>query len=300
MGAYDEKPWLARYTPGQPADIDVEYADVLSLFRATVERTPDGDAIRYFDGRITFRELDQLTDAFAAAVIALGFSRGDRVALYLQNVPQFVIAQIGTWKAGGIAASINPMNRARELEQLHSPTRRPSDCAHSSATDDLASSSPPTPTARDSAPPTAYSGSSPSTAKTRATSPSRSAKTPPNCSSQQAPPPCARPSPPPPVWPLRSSTPALASTPTGWTPSKARCTALAAPPKSSPPSRSPAGRRTSPTWSPVPASRPRSHCPKSSTLPRQGRWIPACGHVLEEPIDRSNRSPTWELTPTSR
>lgn len=38
--------------------------------------------------------------------------------MYLQNVPQFVLGLVGTWKAGGIAVSINPMNRERELELL--------------------------------------------------------------------------------------------------------------------------------------------------------------------------------------
>jgi long-chain acyl-CoA synthetase len=118
MSIYDDKPWLARYAPGQPAEIAVEYANAVAMFRATLERNPDGDAIRYFDGRITFRELDRLTDAFAAALAGTGFAKGDRVALYLQNVPQFVIAQLGTWKAGGIAVSVNPMNRERELELL--------------------------------------------------------------------------------------------------------------------------------------------------------------------------------------
>ena len=118
MSVYDDKPWLARYAPGQPADIEVEYDSALAMFQAAVARNPDGDIIRYFDGRITLRELDRLTDAFAAALADSGFSPGDRVAVYLQNVPQFVIAQVGTWKAGGIAVSINPMNRERELEQL--------------------------------------------------------------------------------------------------------------------------------------------------------------------------------------
>jgi long-chain acyl-CoA synthetase len=118
VSIYDDRPWLALYAPGQPAGIAVEYDNAVAMFRATLERHPDQDAIRYFDGRITFRELDRLTDAFAAALADTGFARGDRVALYLQNVPQFVIAQLGTWKAGGIAVSINPMNRERELELL--------------------------------------------------------------------------------------------------------------------------------------------------------------------------------------
>jgi long-chain acyl-CoA synthetase len=115
---YDERPWLARYDPGQPHDLEPEYPDALAMFAAAVRRNPDGDAIRYFDGRITYRELDELTDAFAAALLDEGLHRGDRVALYLQNDPQFVIGMVGTWKAGGIAVSINPMNRERELELL--------------------------------------------------------------------------------------------------------------------------------------------------------------------------------------
>ena len=118
MSVYDEKPWLARYDQGQPAEITPEYPNMLELFRATVARNGSGDAIRYFDRKISFAELDELTDAFAAGLIAEGFQRGDRVALFMQNVPQFVIAQLGTWKAGGIAVSINPMNKERELTEL--------------------------------------------------------------------------------------------------------------------------------------------------------------------------------------
>jgi len=118
MGVYDERPWLHLYGEGQPHDITPEFTDALSMFAAGVARNPDGDAIRYFDGRITYRELDELTDAFGAALVDGGLQRGDRVAMYLQNVPQFVIGLVGTWKAGGVAVSVNPMNRGRELELL--------------------------------------------------------------------------------------------------------------------------------------------------------------------------------------
>jgi len=118
MSIYDEKPWLARYDEGQPADIELEFSDALAMFKAAVERSPDADVVRYFDGHITLRELDELTDAFAAGLLDTGFSPGERVALYLQNVPQFVIGLVGTWKAGGVGVSINPMNRERELELL--------------------------------------------------------------------------------------------------------------------------------------------------------------------------------------
>jgi long-chain acyl-CoA synthetase len=118
MSIYDEKPWLSLYDPGQPAEISLEFTDALSMFRAAAARNPDGDAIRYFGGRITARELDELSDAFAVALLDLGVQPGDRVALYLQNVPQFVIGMLATWKAGGIAVPVNPMNRARELDAV--------------------------------------------------------------------------------------------------------------------------------------------------------------------------------------
>jgi long-chain acyl-CoA synthetase len=118
MTVYDEKPWLARYDDDQPHDITPGFGDALAMFRATADRAPDADAIRYFDGRISYRELDELTDAFAVGLLDAGLASGDRVALYLQNVPQFVIGLVGTWKAGGVAVSINPMNRGRELELL--------------------------------------------------------------------------------------------------------------------------------------------------------------------------------------
>ena len=118
MSVYDEKPWLSLYDQDQPADIALEFTDALSMFRASVSRSPDGHIIRYFGGRITVRELDELSDALAVALAGLGVRAGDRVALYLQNVPQFVIGMLATWKAGGIAVPVNPMNRARELDAV--------------------------------------------------------------------------------------------------------------------------------------------------------------------------------------
>ncbi|WP_030609588.1 class I adenylate-forming enzyme family protein [Streptomyces fulvoviolaceus] len=115
---YDQRPWLAQYDTGRPHDIVPEYANALEMFTASVRRTPDAPIIRYFDGVITLRELDALSDEFACGLLAAGVAGGDRVALYLQNVPQYVIALLGVWKTGGIAVSVNPMYKQREVNEL--------------------------------------------------------------------------------------------------------------------------------------------------------------------------------------
>ncbi len=115
MTIYDERPWLAHYAEGQPADVTPEYTDGLAMFRASVARDPARVAMRYFDGELTMGEVDELSDALACALVANGFVAGDRLAVYLQNVPQFLVGMVSAWKAGGIMVSINPMSRQREL-----------------------------------------------------------------------------------------------------------------------------------------------------------------------------------------
>ena len=118
MTSYADRPWLARYEAGQPGDITPDYATGLDIFRAAVAARPQMDAIRYFDQSISFAELDAASTSFAAALIEHDLQRGDRVGLYLQNDPAFLIALIGTWKAGCAAVAINPMNKQRELSYL--------------------------------------------------------------------------------------------------------------------------------------------------------------------------------------
>jgi long-chain acyl-CoA synthetase len=118
MSIYDERPWLALYTEGLPDDIELEHDSMLAAFKHTVERFPTKPALHYFNKAISFEEMDEITDALAAGLQAEGFQRGDRLAVYLQNVPQFPIAMIATWKAGGIMVSVSPMLRRKELTSL--------------------------------------------------------------------------------------------------------------------------------------------------------------------------------------
>jgi len=114
----DEAVWLRHYTKGAKVWLDGAHGTMLDVFRAAVADAGDGPAIHYFDTTLTYADLDRLSDGLAAALIAGGFVPGDRLALMLQNMPQFVIAMLAAWKAGGIAVTINPMNREREVEVI--------------------------------------------------------------------------------------------------------------------------------------------------------------------------------------
>jgi long-chain acyl-CoA synthetase len=113
--SYAARPWLARYRDGQPHDIEPEFANLLEMVADAVRRRPDQDAIRYFDGVLSLTELDAAADALAAALQQRGFVPGDRLALFSQNHPAFVIGMLAAWKAGGVAVSVNPMYKEREL-----------------------------------------------------------------------------------------------------------------------------------------------------------------------------------------
>ncbi|MGZ7079742.1 MAG: AMP-binding protein, partial [Thermoanaerobaculia bacterium] len=67
--------------------------------------------------RISVMEVERASDALAHSFVRLGVKHGDRVALVLPNVPQFIIAQLAAWKAGAIVAPQNPIYTDRELEE---------------------------------------------------------------------------------------------------------------------------------------------------------------------------------------
>ena len=117
-GIYAARPWLGLYPEGSPVDITAECATALDVFDASVRTGADDPFLIYFDGVLTFGDVDKAADVLAAALIAEGFAAGDRLALYVQNNPGYVIGLVAAWKAGGIAVAINPMNQQRELRYM--------------------------------------------------------------------------------------------------------------------------------------------------------------------------------------
>ncbi|AHH95591.1 AMP-binding protein [Kutzneria albida] len=116
--AYAARPWLAQYDEGTPPDLHFEVTDMLAVFRLSAAESPERVAVRYFDSALTYADLDRLSDALAVHLLDNGFQRGDRIAVQLQNMPQFAIAVLAGWKAGGILVPVNPMYTERELTTI--------------------------------------------------------------------------------------------------------------------------------------------------------------------------------------
>ncbi|MDQ0962923.1 long-chain acyl-CoA synthetase [Streptomyces sp. B4I13] len=114
---YEAKPWLALLDDAQRAPI--EPADSLvHAFRRSAAEVPDRTCLAYFDGRLGYREVDELSDSVAGHLAARGLRPGDRVAVLLQNSPLFVLALLGAWKAGATVVPVNPMYKAGEVAHV--------------------------------------------------------------------------------------------------------------------------------------------------------------------------------------
>ena len=112
-----EKPWLRSYPLDAPKNFTYpEFLQVEDLLIKTALDMPNRTALIFYGKKISYRELDRLSDAFALALLRFGVKKGDRVALLLPNVPQFVIAYYGALKAEAIVVPTNPLYTERELE----------------------------------------------------------------------------------------------------------------------------------------------------------------------------------------
>jgi len=107
--------WLSLYPKDYLPDLIPEATNALDHLQKTVQRQGQSPALYYFEKVISYRELDEMSDGLASALIDLGVKKGDRISLYLQNIPQFIIGQFAIWKCGGIIVPLNPMYREKEL-----------------------------------------------------------------------------------------------------------------------------------------------------------------------------------------
>jgi long-chain acyl-CoA synthetase len=109
------RPWLKHYPPGVPATVEVPLKSVPQVFDEATERDPQRAAVVFYGRSISYGELREATDRLANALAALGIRKGDRIALYLLNSPQFIIAYFAALKCGATVTPISPVYTSHEV-----------------------------------------------------------------------------------------------------------------------------------------------------------------------------------------
>ncbi|MEY2891977.1 MAG: hypothetical protein RJA98_1885 [Pseudomonadota bacterium] len=111
-----EKIWLKHYPAGVPAEIDVaEYPSLVALMDDAFTRFRDRTAYLYMGKAFTFGQIDDASRALAAKLQALGFVKGERIAVMMPNVPQYPVAVAAILRAGCVVVNVNPLYTPREL-----------------------------------------------------------------------------------------------------------------------------------------------------------------------------------------
>jgi len=130
MVTYTDRPWLKHYDAGIPHTL-APYPDkpMFDLLREQAQKSPNSVALVTsaripVAGRIsttlTYREVDQASDALASALVELGLQKGDRVGMIMPNIAAFVISYFAIQKAGGVVVANNPTYPAEKMrEQLN-------------------------------------------------------------------------------------------------------------------------------------------------------------------------------------
>lgn len=111
----DAAPWRQHYDPAVPTQIAYPRVPLYRLLDDAAARHPERACARFFGRRFSYRQIQEQADRFVAAMGELGVCKGDRVALLLPNVPQFISAYFGLLKAGAVVVLLNPLATSEQL-----------------------------------------------------------------------------------------------------------------------------------------------------------------------------------------
>lgn len=111
-----EKPWEKVWPSDVPKKIVYPEISIQGLLSRTAKKFPRKIAIDFNETKISYKQLDLLSNQFALGLTRLGIKKGDCIAIFLPNIPQFIIAYFGILKTGAIVTSISPLYKEREVE----------------------------------------------------------------------------------------------------------------------------------------------------------------------------------------
>jgi long-chain acyl-CoA synthetase len=115
-GRMNDRPWTKHYDDGVPEHIDYPDINVVEMYNETARKYPDTAATIFKGARISYAEMNRITDQLAAGLASLGVKKGDRVGIFMPNSPQFVMAFLAILKLGAVVVATNPLYSDREIE----------------------------------------------------------------------------------------------------------------------------------------------------------------------------------------
>lgn len=107
--------WYKSWPRGVPRVMDYPDLPLTEIIRDHAREFPKREAINFYGQRISYGSLEKMISSFAAALYGLGVKKGDRVCLFMENCPQFIIGIFAVWQVGGVAVTANPMYKEEEL-----------------------------------------------------------------------------------------------------------------------------------------------------------------------------------------
>ena len=113
-----EKPWTSSWPQDVHKSLQYPTISLGEVLRRSAEESPDNVALIYFGTPLNYRELDGLVDRFGRALQDRGVRKGDRVAIYMPNIPQFVVAYYAALRIGGVVVACSPLYKERELAHI--------------------------------------------------------------------------------------------------------------------------------------------------------------------------------------
>ncbi|MBN1148888.1 MAG: long-chain fatty acid--CoA ligase [Anaerolineales bacterium] len=111
-----ERPWLKHYDEGVPHTLEYPKISLFNLLEEAARKYPDSPCTIFKGAKISYREMNAITDRLAAGLAKLGVKKGDRVGIFMPNTPQFVMAYFAILKLGGVVVATNPLYSPREIE----------------------------------------------------------------------------------------------------------------------------------------------------------------------------------------
>jgi long-chain acyl-CoA synthetase len=111
-----ERIWYKSWPAYLAKEVEVPRMSLHQMLSDAARRHGSRPCIAYQGRTLTYAEVDESSSRFAAGLVKLGLKKGDRVAVFLPNIPQFVISYFGILRAGGIVVPCSPLYKERELE----------------------------------------------------------------------------------------------------------------------------------------------------------------------------------------